>query len=178
MKKIISNILHRFKEDSLAKRTESGDREVVYKSLADIRSCLLVYVAGEEPSAAMELLKEKMPGVRFGRLCFVPSGVEISETAGTVTFRNEELGFGGKIQNELLHKELSVEYDLLVDLTTVGNVMIQYVLTHSKAHCIVGMKREAAIGDIIVNGVENFEEFADKMTALLVEINRYEHETV
>lgn len=173
MKKIINNILHRFKEDSLSKRTDLVDRTLSYKELKEITTCLLFYTAGAEPEACFEILKERMPGVRFRKLCFVPSGVEITGTDDLVTFRNEELGFGGKIQNDPLYKELSKEYDLLLDLTVASNALTQYVLNNSRAHCIVGMKQEGTIADIVIDGVKGPEEFAIKLTELLAEINRF-----
>ncbi len=97
----------------------------------------------------------------------------MTESDNLVVFRYEELGFGGKIQNERLYKELSKEYDLLVDFTAVSNVMTQFVLNNSKAHCIVGMKREGAVGEIIIDGVNNQQELAIKLTALLAAINRF-----
>lgn len=178
MKKIINNILHRFKEDSLAKRTELVDRALVYKELKEIRTCLLFYTAGAEPQASFEILKKKMPEVNFRKLCFDLSGVEMAEADDVVVFRKEELGFGGKIQNEHLYKELSREYDLLVDFTTLSNAMTQYVLTNSKAHCIIGMKKEGAIADIMVDEVKEPQEFAIKLTGLLAEIKRYGYETI
>ncbi len=107
MKKIINNILYRFKEDSLAKRTELVGRTISYKELKEIKTCLVFYTAGEEPQAGIEILKKKMPGVKFVKLCFVPAGIEVTESDNLVVFRYEELGFGGKIQNERLYKELS-----------------------------------------------------------------------
>ncbi len=173
MKKIINNILYRFKEGSLAKRTELVGRTISYKELKEIKTCLVFYTAGEEPQAGIEILKKKMPGVKFVKLCFVPAGIEVTESDNLVVFRYEELGFGGKIQNERLYKELSKEYDLLVDFTAVSNVMTQFVLNNSKAHCIVGMKREGAVGEIIIDGVNNQQELAIKLTALLAAINRF-----
>jgi len=178
MKKIINNILHRFKEDSLARRTDSVDRILFYKQLKEIKTCLLFYTAGTEPKESFEVLRRKMPGVKFGRLCFVPSGTEVAETGDMVTFRNEELGFGGKIQNSRLHDLLSIEYDLLVDFTTLSNAMTQYVLTNSRAHCIVGRKKEGVIADIIIDGVNEALDFANELTGLLAEINRYEYKTI
>lgn len=178
MKKIINNILHRFKEDSLSRRTELVDRTLAYKELKEIRTCLLFYTAGAEPQAGFEILKKKMPEVKFRKLGFVPSGVEVGEADDLVTFRNEELGFGGRIQNDHLYKELSREYDLLVDFTALSNAMTQYVLTNSKAHCIIGMKKEGTIADIIIDEVKEPQEFAIKLTGLLAEIKRYGYETI
>ncbi len=45
MKKIINNILYRFKEDSLAKRTELVGRTISYKELKEIKTCLVFYTA-------------------------------------------------------------------------------------------------------------------------------------
>lgn len=173
MKRIINNILSRFKEDSLAKRMELAERTVAYKELEKLRTCLLFYTAGTELKAAAEVLKKKMPGVKFAKLCFVPSGVEIMETEDAVFFHYEELGFGGKIQNERLYEELAKEYDLLVDFTADCNVMTQFVLNNSKAHCIVGMKREGAIGEILIDEVKDLQNFAVKLTQLLAGINSY-----
>ncbi|MDE6451252.1 MAG: hypothetical protein K2L23_03005 [Odoribacter sp.] len=173
MKKIINNILSRLKEDSLAKRIELAERIVSYKELDKLRTCLLFYTAGEEPKGAIEVLKKKMPGVKFGKLCFVPSGTEITETEHVVFFRYEELGFGGKIQNESLYEELSKEYDLLVDFTATSNVMTQFVLSNSKAHCIVGMKREGAVGEILIDGAKDQRGFAVELVNLLAGINSY-----
>ena len=173
MKKIINNILSRLKEDSLAKRIELEGRTVSYKELDKIRTCLLFYPAGGEPKLAIDVLRKKMPEVKFGKLCFVPSGMEITEAEDVVFFRYEELGFGGKIQNERLHKELAKEYDLLVDFTVDCNVMTQFVLNNSRAHCIVGMKREGAVGEILIDGVKEQQDFAVKLTHLLAGINSY-----
>lgn len=171
MKKILSNILYRFKEDSLAKRSELVERVVSYKGLDAVKTCLVFYTAGAEPKAAMEVLRRRMPAMKFGKLCFIPSGVDVAVNGDVVAFRYEELGFGGKIQNENLYQELAKEYDLLVDFTTEANVMTQFVLNNSRAHCIVGMKREGAVGEILIDEAKDQQDFAVKMIKILTDIN-------
>lgn len=173
MKKIINNILHRFKEDSLAKRKELKDRKVEYKGLKDIHTCLVFWIAGEEDKGALKNLYEQMKHVEFDKLCFVKEGAEFLEADNVVTLRNEDLGFGGKIQNERLYSLLSREYDLLIDLTGTSNVMINYVLTNSQAACIAAMKKEGGTADFIVDGVAGQKEFIDRLIELLAQINKY-----
>lgn len=173
MKKIINTILHRFKEDSLTKRSGLVDRNVGYKGLKEIKDCLVFWQADPESEQWIAELNRQMPGVRLDKLCFVPTGVEFLETDDMVTFRNEELGFGGKIQNERLHTVLSRNHDLLLDLTPISNAMIQYVLTTSQACCIAGMKKEGGVADIIVDGVKQPVEFIKELTKILAEINKY-----
>lgn len=170
MKKIINNILHRFKEDSLARRTEGVDRKLEYKTLPEIKTGLVFWMAGQEEKKWMRLLEERMKGVKFDKLCFVPDDTEVLETDDMVTLRNQELGFGGKIQNERLHDLLSRKYDLLIDFTPVANAMINYVLSNSRAHCITGMKKEGAVADITLDGSASPVEFINNLTKVLSEI--------
>lgn len=173
MKKIINSILHRFKEDSLTKRTELVDRTVEYKELKDIKTGLVFWAEEPESSLLLKKLVQKMPGVKFDKLCFVPAGVELLETDDMVVLRNEDLAFGGKILNDRLHTVLARKYDLLMDFTSVSSAMIQYVLTTSQAACIVGMKKEGGSADIVVDGVRGPMEFIDRLTEILAQIKKY-----
>lgn len=173
MKKIINNILHRFKEDSLAKRKDLSDRIIEYKDLKEIRRGLVFWTAEDGQSAWQKRLSVRMKEVKFDKLCFVPSGTEMLETDDMVTLCNEDLGFGGKIQNDRLHDILAKKYDLLIDLTSSSNVLINYVLTNSQAHCIAGMRKEGSVADIILDEVAGPADFIDKLSDILAEINKY-----
>ena len=173
MKNIINSILQRFKEGALARRTGLSNRTVAYKGLEEIETCLVLWQATSEPSSWVEELKKRMPGVKLDKLCFVPAEAELLTTNDVVTFREEELGFGGRILNDRLLAVLAHKYDLLLDFTSVSNVMIQYVLTNSQAHCIVGMKKAGGKADIIVDGVKGPLEFIDGLIKVLAEINKY-----
>lgn len=173
MKKIINNILHRLKEDSLAKHLEQVHRNVEYKELKEIKKCLLFWTAHPDEQSWMKYLRERFAHTKFEKLCFIPNGTEILETEDMVTLRNEDLGFGGKIQNDRLMAVLMKKYDLLIDLTTDSNVLINYVLAHTQATCVAGMKKEGGVADLIIDGVSTPLEFIDKLTELLSKINRY-----
>ena len=173
MKKIINNILHRFKEDLLSKRKGLVDRTVMYKSLKELKTCLVFWTAGSDIQSYSKALKNNLQEVKLDQLCYVPAGAEMLETDNIVTLRDEDLGFGGKIQNERLYTVLANEYDLLIDLTVKCNTMVRYVLTNNHACCIVGMKREGEKADILVDGVESPIDFIEKLRGLLADIKRY-----
>lgn len=173
MKKLINNIIHRFKEDSLARRKGATDRAVEYQELKSIRKCLVFWVADEDEDSWLKNMLEVFRGVKLDKLCFLPAGGEMAESGNLVIMRNEDLGFGGKIQNERLMKILDCPYDLLVDLTTESSVLGNYVLTNNQAKCIVGMKKENGVADILIDGTSGPVDFIQKLSALLSEVNRY-----
>ena len=172
MKKIITNILHRFKEDSLSKRVDGGERKVEYKEKKEIKKCLVFWTAGDGQELWLKKTIACFPGVKIEKLCFVPAGVELLETDDMVSMRNEELGFGGKIQNPHLHHILAQKYDLLLDLNVVSNALINYVLTNSQASCIMAMKKENGIADVVIDGVSEPLEFIERASELLSEIKK------
>ncbi len=173
MKKIINRILHRFKEDSLAKRMKTVTRTVEYKGLDEIKSCLVLWTAHLQEEEWLRVLTEKFRGIKIDKLCFLPDSSENTVTEGRVVFRKEDLGFGGKIQNAGLQKMLNNKYDLLVDLTLEPYILTRYVTTNAQALCVVGMKKEGGYGDILVDGVKQPLEFIEKLTALLADIKKF-----
>lgn len=173
MKKILNNILYRFKEDSLYKHKELTNRKIEYKNIREIKTGIVFWTAGGDIEEWCKHLSKHFKEVKFDRLCFVPSGTEILETDHMVALRNEDLGFGGKIQNKRLHELLTKKYDLFIDLTTVSNALVQYVLGNTQAGCIVGMKKEGKMADIVVDGVFETIEFIDQLADLLAEIKTY-----
>lgn len=173
MKKIINNILYRLKEDSLAKRLDGVERSAEYKGFKDIRRCLVFWTASPNERKWIKSVRDHFAEAKIEKLCFVPNGMEVPESDDVVFMRSEDLGFGGKIQNERLLGVLKKKYDLLIDLTGEANVLGNYVLTHSQAACTAGMKKEGGIADLIVDGVSTPLEFIDKLTELLSKINRY-----
>lgn len=68
------------------------------------------------------------------------------ETDDLVAVRNADLGFGGKIRNGRLIAMLGCKYDLFIDLNKENNALIKFVLQHTQASCIVGMKKEGRSG--------------------------------
>lgn len=173
MKKILNNILYRFKEDSLAKRKELTTRHVEYKPFKDIKSCLVFWSAGGDEKKCLQKLSENLKDVKLTKLCFVAEGMEVPASDETVILRNEDLGFGGKIQNERLHVLLTQKFDILVDLNTTSTALFNYVLTNTQASCIIGMKKEGAVADITIDGISDAADFIDKFTEILVHINKY-----
>lgn len=173
MKKIINNILHRLKEDSLVRRQDKTLREKEYKELKDIKKCLVFWVTDPEERKWLKEVSAIFKGARIDRLCFVPAGVEILETDDTVVMRNEDLGFGGKIQNEKLLKILEKKYDLLIDLTPVSSVLGNYVLHNTQTMCIAGMKKENSEADLVIDGVNGPMDFIEKLANILSQIKKY-----
>lgn len=173
MKKILNNLLHRLKEDLLNKRMKNTTREVEYKGKKEIKTCLVFWSAGTDPCEWSRQLDVDFAGVKIDRLCFIPDGVEMLETDGLVTMRNVDLGFRGKIQNERLLSILGRKYDLLIDLTKETTALIKFVLHHIQASCIVGMKKEGGVADIVIDEVTEPSDFVNKLNIILSGINKY-----
>lgn len=171
--KIIDNILHRIKEDSLSKKTDTAERVLEYKELAAIKTCLVFWVADYEQSVWLKKLADKLKGVKMDKLCFIPKGVEAIISDDIISIRNEDLSFGGKIQNDRLPAVITKEYDLLIDLSTLSNGLIVHCLTNSLAHCKVGMKKEGFEADIIIDEVSDPLVFIDELFAFLSKIKNY-----
>lgn len=114
MKKIINNILHRIKEDSLAKRKDSVERQAVYKELKSVKNALVIWSACVPQADWLKKLAVDFKEVKFDRLCYMPAKGEVSAPADALVIRNEDLGFGGKILNEGLPAILAKRYDLLI----------------------------------------------------------------
>ncbi len=172
MKKIINNILFKFKEDSLVKKRRPESRAVVYKTLEEIKTCLVFWSADFDPQLCLKKLSKKIEGGVFDTLCIVSEGEDTPSCMGTVILKNEELGFRGKIQNDHLYAMMAKKYDLLIDLTANSSAMVQYVLTNSNACCISSMKKADSVADIIIGDAKDAEEFMDKLIELLARINK------
>ena len=99
MKKILNNLLHRLKEDSLNKRVGNSTREVEYKEKREIKTCLVFWSADTDQNKWFRKLESDFAGVKMDKLCFIPDGIEMLETDDLVAVRNADLGFGGKIRN-------------------------------------------------------------------------------
>lgn len=176
MKQIINKLLHRVKVNSLEKKEDLQDRSLVYKSWNDIKTILLFWVAepGKENFVARDLLQQlKKSQMKVDSLCFVMKGAEILQTDDMVYVQNEDLGFGGKIQNNRLLEMLAVQYDLLIDLSQDSNSMMDYILRNSRAMCKVGMKKEGFEADIIIDGANTLEDFVQKLVPVLSGLKSY-----
>lgn len=173
MKKIISNILYRIKEDSLSKRREAGERQAVYKELKSIKSALVLWSVCDRQTAWLKELAVMFKEVKFDKLCYMPMKEETPALADALVLRNEDLGFGGKITHEDLPAILTKRYDLLIDLSTEENKILNYVLLKSKAMCKVGMRHEGGEYDLIIEGVAEPLAFIDRLKEVLSEIKEY-----
>lgn len=173
MKKILNNIIHRIKEDSLAKRQEAVVRRTEYKELKSIKTGLVIWSANSGQAECLNKLSVGLKGVKFDRLCYMSPKESDSEPANALVLRNEDLGFGGKIQNTRLPEVLNCPYDLLVDLSTESNVQLNYVLLNSQALCKIGMNREGGTHDVVIDGVSAPLQFIDKLIEILSDIKEY-----
>ena len=163
MKKILNNLLHRLKEDSLNKRVGNSTREVEYKEKREIKTCLVFWSADTDQNKWFRKLESDFAGVKMDKLCFIPDGIEMLETDDLVAVRNADLGFGGKIRNGRLIAMLGCKYDLFIDLNKETTALIKFVLQHTQASCIVGMKKEGGVADIVI----------DELNVILSGINKY-----
>ena len=173
MKKIFNNILHRIKEDSLSKRKDLATRDVEYHELKDIKKYLVFWTADAEQDNWLKRLAEIFREAKMDKLCFVAADGEMRESTDQVIMKKEDLGFGGKIQNERLLELLERHYDLLIDLTPSSSVLGNYVLTNSRAKCIIGMKKDGGVGDLIIDGASGQMDFIEKLKTVLSEIKKY-----
>lgn len=176
MKKILNNILHRFKEDSLAKRKGRTERPLEFKNLKDLKKVMVLWTDSPECRGWQKKLTESLKHVKIDKVCFIPQESNMLETDDLVALRNEDIGFGGKIQNERVLALMNREYDLAIDLTQVSNTYINYVLMNSKAACIVGMKKEGGVADIVIDGPTQPIDLISKLIEVLSGINAFGHE--
>lgn len=174
MKRIFNNILHKFKEDSLTKRTDVLRRTVEFRNPAKVRTCLVFWVANEQQEAWLEKLESHFDDrVKCDRLCFMPQQVVMPLVKNTVYIKNEDLGFGGKIQNDDLMGILSMNYDWLVDLSLETNALIDYALKSSKAQCKLSMKKEGGEADIVIDGIADQTLFIEHLFSTLSGVAEY-----
>ncbi len=71
MKKILNNLLHRLKEDSLNKRVGNSTREVEYKEKREIKTCLVFWSADTDQNKWFRKLESDFAGVKMDKLCFL-----------------------------------------------------------------------------------------------------------
>ena len=173
MKKILNNLLHRLKEDSLNKRVGNSTREVEYKEKREIKTCLVFWSADTDQNKWFRKLESDFAGVKMDKLCFIPDGIEMLETDDLVAVRNADLGFGGKIRNGRLIAMLGCKYDLFIDLNKETTALIKFVLQHTQASCIVGMKKEGGVADIVIDEVTEPFGLVNKLNVILSGINKY-----
>ena len=163
MKKILNNLLHRLKEDSLNKRVGNSTREVEYKEKREIKTCLVFWSADTDQNKWFRKLESDFAG----------DGIEMLETDDLVAVRNADLGFGGKIRNGRLIAMLGCKYDLFIDLNKETTALIKFVLQHTQASCIVGMKKEGGVADIVIDEVTEPFGLVNKLNVILSGINKY-----
>ena len=65
MKKILNNLLHRLKEDSLNKRVGNSTREVEYKEKREIKTCLVFWSADTDQNKWFRKLESDFAGVKM-----------------------------------------------------------------------------------------------------------------
>ena len=118
-------------------------------------------------------LESDFAGVKMDKLCFIPDGIEMLETDDLVAVRNADLGFGGKIRNGRLIAMLGCKYDLFIDLNKETTALINFVLQHTQASCIVGMKKEGGVADIVIDEVTEPFGLVNKLNVILSGINKY-----
>lgn len=173
MKQIIHKIFHRMKEDSLAKKMVEPERKKMVPDMKELKSCLIVWKADEKEGEWLKCLEEKLGKVEKDRVCFIPQGMEKIQADGVVYVKDEELKFGGKILNQQVPGILQKEYDLLIDLSEGGNVMLDYIVKNSRACCKAGMKKEGKNADIMVEGVADVTDFIGRLFIILTKLKRY-----
>ena len=173
MKKILNNLLHRLKEDSLNKRVGNSTREVHLNPCVWAETCLVFWSADTDQNKWFRKLESDFAGVKMDKLCFIPDGIEMLETDDLVAVRNADLGFGGKIRNGRLIAMLGCKYDLFIDLNKETTALIKFVLQHTQASCIVGMKKEGGVADIVIDEVTEPFGLVNKLNVILSGINKY-----
>lgn len=173
MKEMIHKIFFRMKQDSLAKKTVTKEREKQYPDINAMTSCLVVgCAAASGMEEYLKLLKKKLLQVKMDKICFLPEGYPELPVKDVIYIKEEELSFGGKILNEELPVLLDKEYDLLVDLTAESHVVVDYVLRNSLAKCKVGMRKEEPGLDIVIDGVSNTSDFINKLFVVLTKFKK------
>ena len=173
MKKILNNLLHRLKEDSLNKRVGNSTREVEYKEKREIKTCLVFWSADTDQNKWFRKLESDFAGVKMRLVIRMASAPEMLETDDWVAVRNADLGFGGKIRNGRLIAMLGCKYDLFIDLNKETTALIKFVLQHTQASCIVGMKKEGGVADIVIDEVTEPFGLVNKLNVILSGINKY-----
>ena len=118
-------------------------------------------------------MESDFAGVKMDKLCFIPDGIEMLETDDLVAVRNADLGFGDKIRNGRLIAMLGCKYDLFIDLNKETTALIKFVLQHTQASCIVGMKKEGGVADIVIDEVTEPFGLVNKLNVILSGINKY-----
>ena len=164
MKKILNNLLQ---------RVGNSTREVEYKEKREIKTCLVFWSADTDQNKWFRKLESDFAGVKMDKLCFIPDGIEMLETDDLVAVRNADLGFGGKIRNGRLIAMLGCKYDLFIDLNKETTALIKFVLQHTQASCIVGMKKEGGVADIVIDEVTEPFGLVNKLNVILSGINKY-----
>lgn len=173
MKQIIKHIFHRMKEDSLARKTTEAQREKKYHSLHWVKNGLVFWIGGSEEAAWLKAVREKFSGVKMDKICFIPPSYQGILTEDTTYIKTEDLAFGGKIMNDRLFQVLEKPYDLLIDLTTESNVLIDYILKNSRAKCKIGMPKDNFEADIVLEGSRDTVDFIGRISGMLADLKEY-----
>lgn len=173
MKQIIQKIFHRIKEDSLAKKKTEIQRVKEYLEWAEIKKCLLLWVAdGREPVWNKDVGRE-LSGKEVEKVCYVPKGVECPLQGTCLCVRDEDLGFGGKIMNAELSEMLNKKYELLIDLTSSRYVITDYIVKASLAGCKVGRLKDQKELDIVLEGTVAEKDFLANLHLLFSNLKKY-----
>lgn len=173
MKQIINRLFHQMKQDSLRRKIAETERKKEFRTLETVQTMLVLWTPHEKEIVWWKKLEHTFPRVEKIGICFVSAGEEVVETGKTIYVKTEELKFGGKIVNERLQEALSREYDLLVDLSMVSSVMIDYVRKNAKAACKAGIFREDAEMDLLIEGADEPLDFIEKLHTVLSKFKKY-----
>ncbi len=173
MKQIIQKIFHRIKEDSLAKKKAEIQRVKEYPEWAEIKRCLLLWVAdGREPNWNKDVARV-LNGKQVEKICYVPKGVEGPLQGTCLCLRDEDLGFGGKITKAELSEILNKKYELLIDLTSSRYVITDYIVKACLAGCKVGRLKDQKELDIVLDGPETEKDFLISLHLLFSNLKKY-----
>ena len=173
MKKILQNIVHRMASDSLKKKAAGVDRVKVYRKLEKMQTGLVFWVGDPEEQRWLKEIGSRLAGVTMDKLCFVDSGYKDFRMDNITYVTGEDLSFGGKIVNDELLRIMETPYDILLDLTTRSNPLVDYILKGSRAQCKVGICKENFEADVMIDGVRNPQDLIEKVAVVFSELKEH-----
>ena len=169
----MSSIIRKLKVRQLSRAHHCIVRELRYKELKDVRSCLLVVKANSASIADVHYLISQLPGVAFSILYWGKPSDPVVESEHLVYLQNHNLSLSGRIKHPYFEQLMSSDYDLAIDLTFKDNDLIRFLLSQVRAGFIVGAENGCGMADMLLPSDQDGSAFIDNLLEILKHLKTY-----
>ncbi|MDR0982673.1 MAG: hypothetical protein LBM07_05465 [Culturomica sp.] len=175
MKNIIRKISWSIKGKSLSTQKIDVAREKRYPDLQNMKSCLIIWACNPEEVKWVKKIEDIFSPHILDKICVVGNENDReSKWQDIVYVNNEHVDMRGQINDEKLNYFLGRDYDLLLDLNRVPDILSDYLVRNSQANCKMSALKDTADIDIMIDDTEDELDFIEKAKSVLEKFKGYE----